>query len=480
MNTGILKTSPDKRLTARGNHLLRQIIVGQVGVIRQISSNWSEEMGFGRWLRNNRVETGSIEQDFGSYTAEKSAGQAVLCIQDTSVISFGNLGRHQGLGMTQGGGRGFMVHPTLVLNAQTGSCIGLSGIEHYRYPVEGEGQEAEKGPTKERHQINIEEKKTYTWIKSGIKSRERLSNARQIIHLMDREGDFYELFIEFAAHRKENEFLLTRAHHDRLIRLPKSDGHRQFTKQGKSQDKLYALLGRTLSKGVLQVELPATHQQKGRSTQIEVRWQENVEIRRPKNAGRTYKGERLPTVVRVNVIEFTEITPLEGQEARNWLFITSLPINTMADALAIFKWYKWRWWIEMNFSALKSRGLDLEHSLIETYLPLLKFAYLLSMAATIILQLIQARDGQIDQDMDTVFSQEEQHIIKSINPTLEGNTEKLKNPHPHNSLAFAAWVIARLGGWKGYKTQRPPGIQTMSRGLAKFYILAQSQWNSSA
>jgi hypothetical protein len=41
-----------------------------------------------------------------------------------------------------------------------------------------------------------------------------------------------------------------------------------------------------------------------------------------------------------------------------------------------------------------------------------------------------------------------------------------KNPHPKGSLAFAAWVIARLGGWTGYYGK--PGPKVMRRGLEDF------------
>jgi len=53
---------------------------------------------------------------------------------------------------------------------------------------------------------------------------------------------------------------------------------------------------------------------------------------------------------------------------------------------------------------------------------------------------------------------------------VEGRTEKQRNPYSKNSLAWAAWVIARLGGWNGYRSESPPGPITMLRGLQKFEL----------
>ena len=51
--------------------------------------------------------------------------------------------------------------------------------------------------------------------------------------------------------------------------------------------------------------------------------------------------------------------------------------------------------------------------------------------------------------------------LEQLNPKLEGNTKKQKNPYPPSSMAYAAWVVARLGGWSGYASQRPAGPITM-------------------
>jgi hypothetical protein len=58
--------------------------------------------------------------------------------------------------------------------------------------------------------------------------------------------------------------------------------------------------------------------------------------------------------------------------------------------------------------------------------------------------------------------------LTQIAPTVEGKTAKQQNPYPKSSLAWAAWLIARIGGWSGYETQRPPGMPTFVRGLRQF------------
>ena len=67
------------------------------------------------------------------------------------------------------------------------------------------------------------------------------------------------------------------------------------------------------------------------------------------------------------------------------------------------------------------------------------------------------------------FDPEDQPVLERVSTSLEGKTARQKNPHPRNSLAFAAWVIARLGGWTGYYGK--PGPVVMLHGLVQFHAI---------
>ena len=92
-----------------------------------------------------------------------------------------------------------------------------------------------------------------------------------------------------------------------------------------------------------------------------------------------------------------------------------------------------------------------------------------AVAAVTIKQLVQARDGNTDQLLSDAFDPDDQPILEAVSARLEGKTKRQRNPHPKGSLAFAAWVIARLGGWTGYYGK--PGPKVMRIGLADFHAI---------
>ena len=65
----------------------------------------------------------------------------------------------------------------------------------------------------------------------------------------------------------------------------------------------------------------------------------------------------------------------------------------------------------------------------------------------------------------------EKNVLEAILTKVEGKTAKQKNPYPKENLAWATWIIARLGGWQGYRSSKgPPGPICLRRGLQRFLV----------
>jgi hypothetical protein len=142
------------------------------------------------------------------------------------------------------------------------------------------------------------------------------------------------------------------------------------------------------------------------------------------------------------------------------------------EAWRIVEWYKRRWLIEQFFRVLKTQGFRLEDSQIATADRLLKLVAIAAKAAVITIQLLQARDGRGQQPIHLVFNGNEVAALTALNQDIEARSKRLKNPHPPDSLAWAAWIIGRLGGWDGYPSSKPPGPITIKHGLEYFHAVA--------
>jgi hypothetical protein len=162
-----------------------------------------------------------------------------------------------------------------------------------------------------------------------------------------------------------------------------------------------------------------------------------------------------------------EINPPPGQSPVHWRLMTTHPIRIFEQALQIIKWYCWRWRIEQLFATLKMAGLDIEASQLESIAAIQRLTILALSVAVRTLQMVEGRDNP-DIDASVAFSEQQQQCLTQLAPTLEGSTQKQQNPYPPATLPWATWLIARLGGWSGYRSQRPPGMPTFVRGLEQF------------
>lgn len=417
--------------------------------INRLSLNWAEQNSFYRFLNNPRVKlteviASQIERDQLTEVTDH-----VLAINDTTSV---NLQKHagrlkeEGLGYIGGGpGKhlGFHLHPTVCMGADDGQILGLSSVQVW---VREEVTPERKATYKK---MSVEEKESYKWIRAGEESKVNLPQAQQVTVIGDRESDVYE---EFVRVPDERTHLLIRSCQNRRL---------------KGGGQLYERLSRQAKAGEYEIEIEADRRsgRERRQARIEVRYAE-VEIMGP-----AWPASAQPSV-RLWAIEAYEKEAPEGVEAVRWRLLTTHEVKDYQTARRMIGYYQQRWQIEQVFRVLKKQGLDIESSELENIESIQKLTVMALSVAVRTVQLKRSLE-QPGQKIEKVFNEEERKCLEELNEKLEGKTEKQRNPYQKEELGYGAWVIARLGGWKGYGSQRPPGVITMKRGIEKFEIIFQ-------
>lgn len=408
-------------------------------------------MRFRRFLGNVRVKVSEMVESAAARTSAAAAGCHVLAIQDTSEINYqAKAGRKRNLGTVGNGSDvGLFVHPVLAVAAEAGTCLGLIDMQVWRR----RGQR-----TKDRSQP-IEKKESFRWIKGADAAKKRLQSAAMVTVIDDREGDIYEMW---ARVPDERTHVLARAAQDRAL---------------VSGGRLFATLGSWPIVDRYEIPLAARSGKRpvrtARTATLVVRFGE-VTLKRPS----TCSARRAPASVRLSAVDVREVDAPPGEEPVHWRLLTTHEVTTPAKARQVIDWYRQRWNVEQLFRTLKRQGLDLEESLIESGEALEKLAVMALIGASTSMQLVLALasasniperpvNGLFDS-ASRLFDPEEIAVLAALQNRLQGRTVKQQNHHPSGTLAWAAWTIARLGGWTGYLSERPPGPITMRDGLHRF------------
>ena len=405
----------------------RLVAHGGKGIsVRQLGGNRAGEMRITRFLHNPKVKLDEMMAAALAQTRTRVAGRHVLAIQDTSALRVDE----RGVGLS--------FHPIIAVDANDGTVLGL--IDNFFLSRKG----GERGTRKQRA---FEDKDSRRWL-SGAESASALAEAGAacITVIEDREGDIYECFAFKPAHVEK----LVRAAQDRRL----ADGTSLFSKASAWNEA-----------GRMVVEIPAAPGRKARKAELSVSFG-TVEILRPW----TRKAScDLPPSITVRLVVGREINPAEGEEPALWFLITTHQLNDIADARRIIGFYRLRWTIEQLFRTMKTKGFDVEALRQEQDGPLEKLVTAILVAAIKVMQLVAEREGKARRPLTDLFDPADQTALERVCQSLEGKTEKQKNPYPRASLAYAAWVFARLGGWTGYYGK--PGPIVMLRGLTEFHAI---------
>lgn len=418
-------------MVARQTTCLRQAADGERGRIVQ----------FSRFLGNPKVTVERLIDHWGELTGLAAAGRHVLAIQDTSEISFRTSAeRRRGLGeIGKGNAYGLLLHAMIALDADSGQCLGL--VDGRIYTRQG------------RHSVPhgkrvLGDRESARWLASARAAGDLLGeSAASVTVIADRESDIYD---EWASLPGPGLDLLTRAMTDRRL----AGGGKLFAAAAG-----FAVAGR----GV--VEIAARPGRPARQAAVELRYG-TVAIRRPDGS-----DAALPESVMLRLVHIVEAAPPDGVEPVCWHLLTTHAVDSAETAWRIAAMYKQRWVIEQFFRLLKSQGLGLEDSQVESAERLMKLTAIAARAAVVTLQLVQGRDGRAPEPASLVFDAVEIEALEAVAKRSYAPRTKLQtNPHPPQTLAWAAWIIARLGGWDGYPRTKPGPI-TMANGLKTFQAI---------
>lgn len=133
-----------------------------------------------------------------------------------------------------------------------------------------------------------------------------------------------------------------------------------------------------------------------------------------------------------------------------------------------------RWLIEEAFGIIKSRGMNVGDAQLESGKAMKKLIILSLYVAFTLMVAKMALDAR-NEDMPAtiIFSEKQLITLHAIMGYLHSQSPKAmggKNPYAKESMPWAAWILARLGGWSGYeKAHGKPGYKSMSKGLDKFF-----------
>ena len=400
--------------------------------------------GVYRFLSNEAVESGDVLKPHVAETI-KRARQAPTCliVHDTTEFDFKGDTR-EGLGFTNSKNPGFYAHFSLaVLPGEARLPLGVCGLEHFV-------RTKRKGKTRKPHSYYTSQdpkRESLRWFRM-LDAVEDRRDGFECIHVMDREGDIFDLMA--AAVERKARFII-RGDKERAL----ADG------AGYLQDVLQRLKPRAYRKAEVSARfatkrhhtIPGARKitRKARTAKLSI-GSSTVDFRRPKT------GHAAVESLKVNVVYVWEKSPPRGEDPIDWLLVTTEPVETKKQLLAVVDNYRSRWVIEDFFKVLKT-GCAFEKRQLESYHALTNALAVFAVIAWRLL-LIRSLARQDPKGRATSAFTEVQLAILQHHLNLS-------KPLVTNNAALLA--LARLGGH--IKNNGDPGWLTLGRGFEELLVL---------
>lgn len=163
--------------------------------------------------------------------------------------------------------------------------------------------------------------------------------------------------------------------------------------------------------------------------------------------------------VTVNVVRIDEIGG--DNEPIQWVLLTTESVDKFDESLTVIEYYRARWTIEEWHKVLKT-GCKIEDRQLETWE---RIEVLLSVYSVIAWKVLELRDlarGASRRSPDVFLTESETTILETKYPELSDQDDK----------AYAI-AVAKVDGYLNWRSDPPPGWQTMWKGLKTVRMWAE-------
>ena len=187
----------DRRLTQRLLLVAQRMFDSPDKSLKATSRGWAEVMGAHRFFENEKVTEEAVLAPHREATLHRVQEQGrVLVLQDTTEVDYSSQKELEGKGSLSVEQRqGFFAHSQFVVTPER-VPLGVWGTKIYARDAAEEKVD--------RKQLPIEMKESYRWLE-GYRDACRLQEMAprtQVVSVSDREGDIYEIFLEWHRRRE--------------------------------------------------------------------------------------------------------------------------------------------------------------------------------------------------------------------------------------------------------------------------------------
>ena len=395
---------------------------------------WSDLKAAYRLFHQEDVTFAALAAPHWQQTRGLGTGTCLL-ISDTMETDFGGHRQVQGLKRTLNGhSQGFLLHSSLMVQADTREVVGLAGQElFYRQP--------RRNPKENSYRRTQRARESEVWGRV-IDLVGTPAPGVKYLHVCDRGADNTEVF--YHCRRQQCGWVIRAAQLHRCGETP--DGRRI---------KLSDWLAAQPVLGSYEMSVRATENNKPRTARLEIRAAPFV-LTLPKQ-----KSDYLRNVgsegIAEWVVEAREVNPPKGATPVRWVLHTSETVKTFEQAWQILEYYEARWLVEEFHKCLKT-GCRLESRLYETAARLEAVAGMLSVLAVRLLQMKSVARRHPELPAEHVVPKAWLEMLRAL------------RQRPILTVRDFFRHLAGLGGFLMRKGDGEPGWITLWRGFKKLLL----------